>query len=83
MKRVINRRKFIKKSTGVTLGTAIIPSSALLFETCNPFTAYSRPRYQIGCFTIKPKGDITDCNLRQDIYNAKLSGRMESHALLE
>lgn len=146
MKRAINRRKFIKKSTGVTLGTLVIPGSALLFEACNPvrspfininwkemmraqemhwkivpadmteaphfgngligsmiwvednairlqvfrpdvhdhadhtygWTAYSRPRYQIGYFTIKPKGDITDCGLRQDIYNAKLSGQINT-----
>lgn len=38
------------------------------------WTAYSRPRYQIGYFTLHPKGEITGCNLRQDIYNAELAG---------
>jgi hypothetical protein len=38
------------------------------------WTAYSRPRYQIGYFLIKPKGKIINCDLRQDIYNAELTG---------
>ena len=38
------------------------------------WTAYSRPRYQIGYFTLKTRGEITSCNLRQDIYNAELTG---------
>lgn len=38
------------------------------------WSAFSRPRYQIGYFTIKPKGEIIDCDLRQDIYNAELNG---------
>lgn len=38
------------------------------------WTAYSRPRYQIGYFLIKPKGEIINCDLRQDIYNAELTG---------
>lgn len=42
------------------------------------WTAYSRPRYQIGYFTIKPKGKITDCDLRQDIYNAELKGSINT-----
>jgi len=42
------------------------------------WTAYSRPRYQIGYFTIKPKGEITDCDLRQDIYNAELKGSINT-----
>jgi len=28
------------------------------------WTAYSRPRYQIGYFTLKTKGEITNCSLR-------------------
>ncbi len=40
------------------------------------WTAYSRPRYQIGYFTLKPKGAITHCDLRQDIYNARLVGQV-------
>lgn len=42
------------------------------------WTAYSRPRYQIGYFTLKTKGDIIDCELRQDIYNAELVGTINT-----
>jgi hypothetical protein len=42
------------------------------------WSAYSRPRYQIGYFTIEPKGKITDCNLRQNIYNADLKGTINT-----
>ena len=42
------------------------------------WTAYSRPRYQIGYFLLKPKGEITDCDLRLDIYNAELTGRINT-----
>lgn len=38
------------------------------------WAAYSNPRYQIGYFTIETKGKITDCKLRQNIYNADLKG---------
>ncbi len=38
------------------------------------WTAYSRPRYQIGYFLLKSKGEITHCDLRLDIYNAELTG---------
>lgn len=40
------------------------------------WTAYSRPRYQIGYFTLAVKGQITSCELRQDIYNAELTGKI-------
>lgn len=40
------------------------------------WTAYSRPRYQIGFFSLKLKGEIMDCKLRQDIYNAELTGKI-------
>lgn len=40
------------------------------------WTAYSRPRYRIGYFLLRPKGKITSCDLRQDIYNAELSGKI-------
>jgi len=43
------------------------------------WTAYSRPRYQIGYFLLKPKGDIIDCDLRQDIYNAELKGIIKTN----
>ena len=42
------------------------------------WSAYSRPRYQIGYFTLKVKGEITDCDLRQDIYNAELKGTINT-----
>ena len=42
------------------------------------WSAYSSPRYQIGYFTIKTKGKITDCDLRQDIYNADLTGTINT-----
>ncbi len=38
------------------------------------WTAYSRPRYQIGYFLLKPKGEILNCDLRLDIYHAELAG---------
>jgi alpha-L-fucosidase 2 len=40
------------------------------------WSAYSRPRYQIGYFLMKLKGEITGCDLRQDIYNAELKGKI-------
>ena len=40
------------------------------------WTAYSRPRYQIGFFTMNLKGDIISCKLRQDIYRAELIGNI-------
>ena len=40
------------------------------------WTAYSRPRYQIGYFLMKPKGEIIDCDLRLDIFNAELTGNI-------
>jgi len=38
------------------------------------WTAYSRPRYQIGYFLMKTKGEIINCDLRLDIYHAELTG---------
>jgi alpha-L-fucosidase 2 len=40
------------------------------------WTAYSRPRYQIGYFLLKPKGKIINCDLRQEIYHAELTGNL-------
>jgi alpha-L-fucosidase 2 len=40
------------------------------------WTAYSRPRYQIGYFLMKPKGEIINCDLRLDIFNAELTGNI-------
>ncbi len=44
------------------------------------WTAYSRPRYQIGYFLIKPEGEIIGCDLRQDIFNAELKGHVHTSA---
>jgi alpha-L-fucosidase 2 len=152
MKKKIDRRIFLKKSTGATLGAMVFPASVLLPECSSQgsasqnsdsgnsgilsninwkemmkdydliwkkvpsdmteaphlgngligsmiwveeneirlqvfrtdvhdhaddsygWTAYSRPRYQIGYFLMKPKGEIINCDLRQDIYNAELAG---------
>jgi alpha-L-fucosidase 2 len=151
MKEFIDRRDFIKKSAGTTLGAMVLPGSFLFSEGCHPgfqsqnirgsdpilpnlnwkemmknhdliwkrlpldmkeaphfgngligsmiwfeenalrlqvfrtdvhdhadetygWTAYSRPRYQIGYFAIKFKGEAINCDLRQDIYNAELVG---------
>ena len=41
--------------------------------------AYSSPRYQIGYFLLEPKGEIIDCDLRQDIYNAELRGSIRTN----
>lgn len=48
------------------------------FDHTYGWTAYSRPRYQIGYFLIKAKGEIIDCDLRQDIYNAELRGSINT-----
>lgn len=37
-------------------------------------TAYSRPRLLIGEFHLTPVGDLVGCQLRQDLWNAELSG---------
>ncbi|MBN1387583.1 MAG: alpha-L-fucosidase [Bacteroidales bacterium] len=42
------------------------------------WSAYSRPRYQIGYFLLKPKGNIVGCDLRQDIYYAELRGSINT-----
>jgi hypothetical protein len=42
------------------------------------WAAYSRPRYQIGYFLLKPRGEITGCDLRLDIYNAELYGSVQT-----
>ena len=47
------------------------------------WTAYSRPRYQIGYFLMKSKGEIMDCDLRLDLFNAELTGQINtSHGSL-
>jgi alpha-L-fucosidase 2 len=38
------------------------------------WTAYSRARYHVGDFQLRPVGKITRVDLRQDLWNAELSG---------
>ena len=38
------------------------------------WTAYSRPKLNIGDFYLKPVGNITGCSLRKDLWNAELTG---------
>jgi alpha-L-fucosidase 2 len=38
------------------------------------WTAYSRPRLQIGHFTLEPVGKLTGCSWRKDLWNAELTG---------
>jgi hypothetical protein len=38
------------------------------------WTAYSRPRLQIGHFSLEPVGKLTGCHWRKDLWNAELTG---------
>jgi alpha-L-fucosidase 2 len=38
------------------------------------WTAYSRPRFQIGGFSLHPVGKLTGCKWRKDLWNAELTG---------
>ena len=38
------------------------------------WTAYSRPRFQIGYFSLHPVGKLTGCHWRKDLWNAELTG---------
>ncbi len=38
------------------------------------WTAYSRPKLNIGDFYLKPVGKLTGCSLRKDLWNAELTG---------
>ncbi len=38
------------------------------------WTAYSRPRFQIGYFSLHPVGKLTGCKWRKDLWNAELTG---------
>ena len=146
MKKPVARRQFIKRSTGIALGTVALSGPTLLLESCFSeqsslskvdwrkllrshsmvwdevpkdmteaphfgngllgsmiwveknqiriqvfrsdvhdhadhtygWSAYSRPRYQIGYFTLALKGDIVDCNLRQDLFDAELTGSIST-----
>lgn len=38
------------------------------------WTAYSRPRLEIGSFRLHPVGKLTGCKWRKDLWNAELTG---------
>ncbi|MCX6874047.1 MAG: alpha-L-fucosidase [Verrucomicrobia bacterium] len=38
------------------------------------WTAYSRPRLQVGYFSLQPVGKLAGCNWRKDLWNAELTG---------
>jgi alpha-L-fucosidase 2 len=38
------------------------------------WTAYSRPHFHIGHFSLDPVGTLTGCNWRKDLWNAELTG---------
>ena len=38
------------------------------------WTAYSRPRLQIGYFSLHPVGKLIGCQWRKDLWNAELTG---------
>ena len=38
------------------------------------WTAYSRPRFMIGYFSLHPAGKLTGCRWRKDLWNAELTG---------
>jgi hypothetical protein len=38
------------------------------------WTAYSRPRFEIGYFSLRPVGKLTGCKWRKDLWNAELTG---------
>ncbi len=42
------------------------------------WTAYSRPRLMIGHFSLHPVGKLTGCNWRKDLWNAELTGTIQT-----
>jgi hypothetical protein len=38
------------------------------------WTAYSRPRLMIGCFSLHPVGKLTGCTWRKNLWDAELTG---------
>jgi hypothetical protein len=40
--------------------------------------AYSRPRLQIGHFSLNPLGKLTGCHWRKDLWNAELTGTIQT-----
>lgn len=45
-------------------------------DECHGWTAYSRPRFMIGHFSLQPAGTLTGCAWRKDLWNAELTGRI-------
>lgn len=43
-------------------------------DNTSGWTAYSRPRLQIGHFALHPVGKLTGCRWRKDLWNAELTG---------
>ena len=43
-------------------------------DNTDGWTAYSRPRFMIGSFYLKPVGVLRDCQWRLDLWNAELTG---------
>ena len=42
------------------------------------WTAYSRPRLQLGHFSLQPVGKLLGCRWRQDLWNAELTGTIRT-----
>jgi alpha-L-fucosidase 2 len=42
------------------------------------WTAYSRPRLMIGHFSLHPVGRLTGCRWRKDLWNAELTGTIQT-----
>ena len=43
------------------------------------WTAYTRPRFQIGYFSLHPVGKLTGCKWRKDLWNAELTGTITTN----
>lgn len=44
------------------------------------WTAYSRPRLEIGYFLLNPTGELVSCEWRKDLWNAELAGQIKTTA---
>ena len=42
------------------------------------WTAYSRPRFSIGYFSLHPVGKLIGCNWKKDLWNAELTGTIKT-----
>jgi hypothetical protein len=47
-------------------------------DNSHGWTAYSRPRFTIGSFKLKPAGKIVGGTLRKDLWNAELTGTLRT-----